>query len=183
MKTTLNKLALITALTALPYSVLAAPTVTFEGEVTSQTCTVDINGQTNSVVLLPTVSLTDFGETLAEGQTAGQTPFTISIAGCQAPTTDTNITTKFLGYNVENPSGVLGNSSTDANAATGFGIQLLSSTDSPVTLNGVTDVSGLVLKTGATSASADFGARYYSLGTVGTAGKITAVAEYTLSYL
>ena len=33
----------------------AAPTVTFQGEVTDQTCQASINGGTNGVVLLPTV--------------------------------------------------------------------------------------------------------------------------------
>lgn len=67
-----------TMLTVLTFSALSAfaatPTVTFRGEVTSQTCSVSINGNTNSVVLLPTVSTADFGGTLANGQTAGLTP-------------------------------------------------------------------------------------------------------------
>jgi len=183
MSITLNKLATLGALMVLPLSTMAAPTVTFEGEVTSQTCAISINGQTNSVVLLPTVTVKDFGDTLAAAQTAGMTPFTVSITNCEAPTADTNITTKFLGYNVDSTSGVLGNTLTDATAAKGFGIQLVKDADTAINLKGVTSVPGLVLASGATSASYDFGARYYSFGTDGTPGKITAVAEYTVSYL
>ncbi|MCI9740282.1 fimbrial protein [Proteus mirabilis] len=185
MKTKLNKLMYISALLTIPCAALATPTVTFEGEVTTQTCGVDINGQTDSVVLLPTVAITDFGASLAAGQTAGLTPFTISLTGCQAPSADTDITTKFLGYNVDSSTGVLGNTYTGSDAASGFGIQLFSEAagTNAVVLNGVTAVPGLVLKNGETSADYQFSAKYYSLGTTGTAGKITAVAEYTVSYL
>lgn len=183
MNITLNKLATLGALVALPLSTMAAPTVTFEGEVTSQTCAISINGQTNSVVLLPTVTMKDFGDTLAAAQTAGYTPFTVSINDCQKPTADTNITTKFLGYNVDSDSGVLGNTATGDNVATGFGIQLVKDADNAIKLSGVTSVPGLVLASDSTSASYNFGARYYSFGTDGTPGKITAVAEYTVSYL
>ncbi|HCI6754933.1 TPA: type 1 fimbrial protein [Klebsiella quasipneumoniae subsp. quasipneumoniae] len=187
MNSKLKKLYCLCSLGLFPFSALAAPTVTFQGEVTAQTCAVEINGQTNSVVLLPTVALTDFGATLAASQTAGLTPFTISVSGCVAPASAQNITTQFLGYDVDGTTGVLGNTNTSSEAASGFGIQLLSDSTgaagTEVILNGVTDVPGLVLAAGETSASHEFGARYYSLGADGTAGKITAVAEYTVSYL
>lgn len=83
MFSTFKKAALLAAI-ALPFSTMAAPTVTFQGEVTDQTCSVNINGQTNSVVLMPTVAMADFGATLADGQSAGQTPFTVSVSNCQA---------------------------------------------------------------------------------------------------
>lgn len=180
----LKKIVAILALGVLPCSVFATPTVTFEGEVTDQTCSVNINGQTNSVVMLPTVATTDFGATLANGQKAGLTPFTVAISGCTAPTTDLNINTKFMGYDVDASTGVLGNRAT-TDAAVGYGVQLTGSSDgtNPVTLSGPTNVSGLVLKKDETSASYDFGAQYYVINATGAQpGKITAVAEYTLSY-
>lgn len=188
MNVNFKRFLCLASLAVLPGYAVAAPTVTFQGEVTSQTCSVEINGQTNSVVLLPTVALTDFGSTLAAGQTAGLTPFSISVTGCTAgATAPQNISAQFLGYGVESNTGVLGNTNTGSDAASGFGIQLLSdstgASGTEVLLNGVTSVSGLVLSVGETSASHEFGARYYSLGATGTAGKITAVAEYTLSYL
>lgn len=179
-----KKIAIITALGMLPCAAFATPTVTFEGEVTDQTCSVSINGQTSGVVMLPTVATTDFGGTLATGQTAGLTPFTVSVTGCTAPTTDLNIATKFLGYDVDATSGVLGNRAT-SDAAVGFGIQLTASSDgtNPVLLSGPTSVNGLVLKATKTEASYEFGARYYVINSTGaTPGKITSVAEYTLSY-
>ncbi|MDP0573572.1 type 1 fimbrial protein, partial [Klebsiella pneumoniae] len=54
-----KKIAIITAFGMLPCAAFATPTVTFQGEVTDQTCSVSINGQTSSVVMLPTVATTD----------------------------------------------------------------------------------------------------------------------------
>lgn len=183
MNVNFKRFLCLASLAALPGYAAAAPTVTFQGEVTSQTCSVEINGQTNSVVLLPTVSLADFGST----QTAGLTPFTISVTGCAPAAAPQNISAQFLGYGVVSSAGVLGNINTGADAASGFGIQLLSDSTgaagTEVELNGVTSVPGLVLSANESSASHEFGARYYSLGGTPTAGKITAVAEYTLSYL
>ncbi|CAK9885715.1 MAG: Major fimbrial subunit SMF-1 [Candidatus Erwinia impunctatus] len=177
----------LAAAVLLPAAAFAAPTVTFQGEVSSQTCSVAINGSTNSVVMLPTVATTAFGSTLSNGQTAGLTPFTVTVSGCTAPSTAAqSISTQFLGYNVDSTTGVLGNRLTSTNAAAGFGIQLTTSGTggTPVVLNGPTTVAGLTLGVGQTSASFDFGARYYVLSSADAKpGKITAVAEYTLSYL
>ncbi|EYX70421.1 fimbrial protein, partial [Escherichia coli O103:H2 str. 2011C-3750] len=104
-----------------------------------------------------------------------------------APTgADQAINTTFLGYDVDASTGVMGNRDTSSDAAKGFGIQLMDSSTSgnPVTLAGATNVPGLTLKVGDTEASYDFGARYFVIDSAAaTAGKITAVAEYTLSYL
>lgn len=181
----IKKIALVMAVAAVPCSVLAAPTITFEGEVTDQTCTVNINGQTNSVILLPTVSTSDFGTKLTNGQTAGLTPFTVSLEGCASSTSATNISTKFLGYEVDSTTGTLGNRAT-TDAAKGYGIQLMSAATggTAITLSGVTSVAGLVLPANATSTSYDFGAQYYVVDAANaTPGKISAVAEYTVSYL
>ncbi|WP_163122596.1 fimbrial protein [Acinetobacter portensis] len=163
---------------ALPIAATAAPTVTFQGEVTDQTCKATINGQTDSTVLLPTVSSTELSAT---GMTTGLTPFSISVQDCQVDTADVEISTKFLGHNVTT-TGNLGNIAT-SNPAGNVSIQLTADATgaAPVTLNGVTSVDGLVLKAGQTSATHQFGAQYYAEDAA-TAGAVTAVAEYTLSY-
>lgn len=171
----------------LPLQAMAAPQITFQGEITDQTCQVSVNGQTNSIVLLPTVALSDFN-TLTAGGNAGLTPFTISLTGCQANNTGSAIAVKtnFLGYNVDTTEKVLGNTLTGSTAATGFGIELLTSSSggAKINLDGVTPVAGLEIADGADSASYDFGAQYYSLGGNNQkAGKISATAEYTISYL
>lgn len=186
MPTVIKKALPLLAVIGLPLPLFAAPTVTFQGEVTDQTCDVQVNGQSNSVVLLPTVAMSDFGAALAIGQSAGQTPFTVSISNCQPPTgAPQDISTNFLGYDVD-ANGVLGNSDTSPDAAKGFGIQLMDagSGGTAIRLSGVTPVAGLSLPSGQTEASYDFGARYFVTDdTTAAAGTITAVAEYTLSYL
>lgn len=174
----LQSYLLTTLALTLPLSVFANTTLTFQGEVTTQTCKATINGQTNSTVLLPTVSTTELN---AAGMKAGLTPFTISIADCQTDTADSNVTTKFLGHNVTN-SGNLGNTAT-VNPAQNLTIQLTTDATgtTPIVLNGVTSVPGLVLNKGETTATHQFGAQYYAEGPV-TAGAITALVEYTLSY-
>lgn len=171
---------LLFAVGALPGIVLAAPTVTFQGEVTAQTCQASINGETNSIVLLPTVTATELS---GAGAKAGLTPFTISVSDCQAPSGDLQITTNFLGHNVTSV-GNLGNIAA-SNPAGNVAIQLTSDAagTTPIVLNGVTPVSGLVLSDGETSASYQFGAQYISEDGGATAGAVTSVAEYTLSYL
>lgn len=163
---------------ALPVAAIAAPTVTFQGEVTDQTCKATINGQTDSTVLLPTVPATELANA---GATSGLTPFTISVEDCSVDTADAEISTKFLGHNVTT-TGNLGNVATN-NPAGNVSIQLTTdaSGSAPVTLNGVTNVDGLVLRAGDTSATHQFGAQYYAEDAA-TAGAVTAVAEYTLSY-
>ncbi|ENU58216.1 fimbrial protein [Acinetobacter guillouiae] len=157
----------------------AAPTVTFQGEVTDQTCQASINGGTNGVVLLPTVSANTL---TSSGATAGLTPFTINVTGCTAPSSDLDIKTKFLGHSVTT-SGNLSNVAT-VNPATNVAIQLTKEAagTTSVVLNGPTAVEGLKLLNGATSASHDFGARYISEAGGATQGAVTSVVEYTLSY-
>lgn len=180
-----TKLLPVLLLLTAPAVVSAAnPTITFNGEVTNQTCTVDINGQTNSVVMLPTVAMSDFGATLANSQTAGQTAFTVTVSGCTAPaTTAQNISVKLLGYDVV--SGVLGNRAVGTDAANGFGIQLTDDATgtNPVALDGPTALPSFSLGVGQSTATHEYGARYYVVdAATASAGKITAVAEYTLSY-
>jgi len=172
--------ALVLAMAALPGVVFAAPTVTFQGEVTDQTCTVSINGETDGVVLLPTVST---AELAGGGDTAGLTPFTITLTGCTAPAgSDLNVTTNFLGHDVT-AGGNLGNSA--AGGATNVAIQLTEEAagTTPIVLNGITAVDGLVVLEGETTASYEFGAQYISEAGSATAGAVTAVVEYTISYL
>lgn len=181
MNTRLKKIALVLAIAALPGAALAAPTITFQGEVSDQTCKVSVNGDTNSVVLLETVNLADF---TANGAVGGETTFTVSVSDCERPSVNTPINVNFLGYDVDQNSGVMGNRAAEATAAKGFGIQLLdASGGGAVMLDGVTSVAGLELASGDDTASHDFAAQYYLIdSTIATAGAVTSVAEYTLSY-
>ncbi|TCM69170.1 major type 1 subunit fimbrin (pilin) [Acinetobacter calcoaceticus] len=163
-----------------PLVAVAAPTVTFQGEVTDQTCQATINGGTNGNVLLPTVPSSSLA---ADGQKAGLTPFKIEVTDCTAPTTEAlKINTRFLGHAVTT-KGNLGNMS-EANAATNVAIQVTEKNDGikAIKFNGVTDVAGLELAVGETSTSHEFAAQYIAEGGAATAGTVKAVLEYTLNY-
>lgn len=178
MKTYKSLLVLFTGSILLPTITLATPVVTFQGEVAAQTCQATINGQTNGTVLLPTVSVGEF-----KNNTAGLTPFTISISGCTVgKDAELKVGTKFLGRNVTS-AGNLGNLASVA-PAKNIAIQLTQSATgtNPVVLNGVTKVDGLTLPMNQTAASYQFGARYIVEEGTPAPGAITAVAEYTLSY-
>lgn len=177
MKVVITKSLIALAVMAAPAFAMATPTVTFQGEVTDQTCQATINGDTNSVVLLPTVTSTALS---APGATTGLTPFTIQVSDCAVMGAAQNIGTEFLGHNVTT-GGNLGNTGTATNVA----IQLTTAADgaTPIVLNGPTTVPGLVLAAGDTSASYQFGAQYISEDGSAAAGSVQAVAEYTLSYL
>jgi len=98
----------------------------------------------------------------------------------------TTVTTNFLGHSVITDSGVLGNTATD-NSATNVGIQLLEDSttgeqSNAINLSGITAVkNAITLALGDTSGSQTFGAQYFAIGKA-TPGKVTAIAEYTVSY-
>ena len=178
MNIVFHKTLIALAIVAVPALASAATsTITFQGEVSEQTCQATMNGDTNSVLLMPTISSKELA---SAGATAGLTPFTIQVSGCQVGGSAQNIGTKFLGRNVT-PAGNLGNTGTAKNVA----IQLTATSggDNPIALSGPTAVPGLVLNAGETSASYEFGAQYISEGGAAAAGSIQAVAEYSLSYL
>ncbi|MBS1204300.1 MAG: type 1 fimbrial protein [Proteobacteria bacterium] len=152
-------------------------TITFQGEVTAETCSVAINGNTVSpVVLLPTVSSTSLA---SSGQTAGATPFDVSVTGCTgSATATTKVSTVFVGNQVTT-NGNLGNTGTAANVE----VQLLDTTSAPINLtSGFNGNGDLTLAAGATQASATYTAQYYATG-ASTAGTVVATLQYAVSYL
>jgi len=151
-------------------------TITFQGEVSDQTCEVAVNGASgNQTVLLPTVSAAALA---TGGATAGETPFTISVSGCTASASVTAIGTDFVGSNVTS-SGDLGNTGSATNVA----LQLLNTVGGPVVnLTSGARVSGLSLAANATGASHDFAVRYVAEGTGATAGSVISSVQYAVSY-
>ncbi|MCQ7925216.1 type 1 fimbrial protein, partial [Salmonella enterica] len=78
-------LAMITGSLLVSSSAMAVSdnTITFQGEVSDETCSVVINGnQAKPVVLLPTVSTKDLSE---QGKTAGPITFDIGLSGWICP--------------------------------------------------------------------------------------------------
>lgn len=156
-------------------SAFAANTITFQGEVTDQTCAVTVNGNAVSpVVLLPTVSVADF----TSSPTAGATTFEVGVSGCAVETADRTISTVFVGNQVTS-SGNLGNTGT----ATNVDIQILNTTGAVIDFtSNFTGTGDLTLTAGETSASAEYTAQYYATGTP-TVGDVTASLQYAVTYL
>lgn len=148
--------------------VTAAPTIEFNGEVSTKTCSPTINGNENGTVLLPTVIDTALA---ADGQAAGQTTFTIDLPGDCSSATGIVL----AGYNVAN--GVLGNTAPAADAAKNVGLELLDSANKPIVLNGATNVPIKIV-----NEKASLGVQYKALGGAATTGLVKGTAEYTISY-
>jgi len=154
--------------------------ITFEGEVATQTCQATVNGDTNSRILLPTVSKSNLENA---NSTAGLTVFTLNVTGCSIDNAqETPIMVKFNGHSVTE-DGNLGNSASGSSAAKNVAVQLLNGS-TPIALGtkAATKESGLVLDKGKDSATYDFAAQYISEKGNASAGSVQAVVEYALSY-
>ena len=176
----MNKLTLAMALFSASTTVAMAAsnnTITFQGEVTAQTCSVTVNGvDANPMVLLPTVSSSDLD---ASGKTAGKTTFTLGVSGCAPGPTDIDVKTVFVANQVT-ASGNLKNTGTAGNVE----LQLLkdATTTSGIDLNSGVAQDGIVLKAGDTAAEHDFAVQYYATGQAG-AGSVIASVQYAVSYM
>jgi len=179
-----NSLRIIAlSMTIFSMGVVAAPsnnTISFQGEVTDETCSLVANGNaTSPIILLPTVSTSDLSKS---GDTAGATSFEMSVTGCTGSASDsgidTNISTVFAGNLVETDNGTLGNTGTAENVT----IQILDTKSAPIDLSSTYTADGdLTLAPGDTSATATYTAQYYATGAP-TAGTVTASLQYAISY-
>lgn len=169
----MKRFTLLLAMAALPGLAAAAPQVNFQGDVATQTCRITVNGETNAVVVLPTVAVADFG---GPGSTVGSTPFTIEGRDCPVSAGEQTFTVRYLGHNVTEE----GNLAT-GNAAGDTAISLLMK---PGMVPGVPEHSYRDIKLAPGEASWDFTdeAQYISEGGSPTAGKVTAVVEYVITY-
>ncbi|MDE8554992.1 fimbrial protein [Pantoea vagans] len=178
MKIRSRSLAVLVSSALVSGSVFAASdnTINFQGEVTAETCSVSVNGNNASpVVLLPTVSTSDLA---TSGTTAGDTNFTVGVSGCTGDSSKTTkISTVFVGNNVS-AAGNLTNTGTAKNVE----VQILDPKDAVINLtSGYAGSGDMTLQAGETSGSATYSARYYAAGTP-TAGTVTASLQYAVTY-
>jgi len=150
-------------------------TITFNGQIESQTCTVKVNGGTNNAtVTLPTVAASLLN---AAGLTAGSTRFTIDLSACSTKTGDVYAYFE-QGANV-NANGRLTNTGT----ATNVDLQLLDGAGKALNA-GSTDQSTspttAALADGA--ATLTYAAQYYATAAA-TAGTVASSVTYSINYL
>lgn len=157
-------------------------TITFNGEVTDVTCSVTANGATgNATVALPTVAASALN---GLNQTAGATPFAISLSGCTGTLTAAkNVAVYFEpGTNV-NVAGRLSNNASTT-PATNVDIALYRASDvvNPLVL-GVTpgEAYGAIPSGGVGTTTMNFVAKYYATGTA-TSGKVSSNVTYSIIY-
>jgi len=160
-----------------------AATITFEGKITDQTCSVSVNGQTDLTVKLPTVHSGLFTST---NRSVGTTPFEVEITGCQ-PTSgeEETYTVTFKSANLVG-DGFLSN-----NAASGAGnvaVRLTrdaAGSDPLVLSTPASSVIELTVPANGERASHEMAAQYMSIDSTQpvTPGKVLATVEYVLDYL
>lgn len=155
-------------------------TVTINGKVLAQTCTVEgktyqangtLSSAANKTVNLPNVLAPTLN---AAGSSAGRTGFSIVVANCDAGLS--NVTTTFSGTGIDTTTGALTNSA----GTNGVQVQLLDSSQNPITLTSAYAMPSVALTSG--GATLQYYAQYYSKNGNATAGTVTSSVAFTLSY-
>jgi len=150
-------------------------TISFSGNIESQTCTVKVNGgESSTTVSLPTVSSSLLKNS---GQTAGNTRFTVDLSDCSTQTGDVYVYFE-QGANV-NADGRLTNTGT----ATNVDLQLLDSANNVLNA-GSTDqtTSPTTAALSAGAATLSYSAQYYATAAA-TSGTVTSSVTYSINYL
>ncbi|MGJ0193853.1 fimbrial protein [Pantoea sp. RRHST58] len=174
-KVTIISLGLLLTASQVNAAAASDGTISFSGQLESQTCTVKVNGgESSATVTLPTVSSSLLK---TASQTAGNTRFTINLSGCSTQTGDVYAYFE-QGANV-NANGRLNNTGT----ATNVELQLLDSKNNELNV-GSTDqtTSPLTTALAAGAATLSYAAQYYATGTA-TAGTVLSSVTYSINYL
>ena len=175
----MNKFLIAIPLLALATSTAFAAdgTITINGQVTDNTCTVNTVQGKDFTVTLPTVSK----QVLAvAGDTAGRTPFTINLTGCSVG----KVATYFEpGATVDFNTGRLNNAS---GTAKNVQVQLLGSNNTAIPVlaagaGGIQTNSQLVDVSGTGAADLNYYAEYYATG-ASEAGSVATTVKYTIIY-
>lgn len=154
-------------------------TITFNGQISSNTCSIAStsvggSGTASFTVTLPTVAAGALGT--SAGTSAGTTPFSINLTGC---TGTGNVSAYFEPGSTITAAGRL-----KVTGATGVDLQLLNSGQTAINLSTQAGTTSASIATG--SADLKYFVQYYNNGT-GTGGKVTAGAvastvNYTIQY-
>lgn len=162
-------------------AIAADGTITFNGRVTDQTCTISTPAGTDFSVTLPTVSQSALS---SAGETAARTLFAINLTNCSAGST---MATYFEpGPNVDIASGRLINQADVADRAENVQLQLLGDNFQFLPIravggSGAQDNSQWVPADGAGAADLNYYVEYYATAAV-TSGEVTSSVQYTIIY-
>lgn len=162
-------------------AIAANGTITFNGKVTDTTCSIAVNGGTeNATVTLPTVSSNSLK---ILGETAGATPFNISLTACSGTALGTASTYFEPGTYVDSTTGRLNIDSTVSDAAKNVQVELLNASMDPIiagtsVANGQNDIA---VDISAGSGTLNYFARYYATAQ-SVAGSVATQIDYTMTY-
>lgn len=180
-KNAFSALAMVFVSTFTASALAVDGTITINGKITDTTCTISVDGGSNdATVTLPTVSASTLS---ASGQTAGATPFNISLSGCSG--TSLNMASTYFepGAYVDSVTGRLNIDTTASDAATNVQVELLNSDRNAI-------VAGASMANGQNDIPVDISggngilnyfAQYHATGTA-TAGSVTTQVDYTMVY-
>lgn len=152
-------------------------TITINGVVAANTCTVTVGGGSGNTITLPTVYTSSLG---APGNVTGTTPFSISVSGC-----DQNLTSVYTYWSGANIAGD-GNLKNTTVGGTNAEVQLLNGDNSTIALNAAQGAQNsksvtMTASGGSTSATLNYKAQYYATAAA-TAGKLSTTVSYTMVY-
>ena len=155
---------------------MAANVITFEGNILENTCQVEVGGQTSPTITLPDVGKNAFAQA---GDTAGATPFTVSLTGCTVDPND-SVQVRFI---ANKPAGQYLGIENVVGSATNVVIQLLEGDAAGTAItftNGIGATSPQTTNAG--TASFPLTARYRATAVPVDAGTVTAIANYEVIY-
>ena len=170
---------------ASPYSQAASSgTITFNGQIVANTCSVAVNGGTaDATITLPTVPQASL---LVAADTAGQTFFTMALTGCSATpaVTEDQVAAYFeSGTTVDATTGML--IPTGVGAPANLRLRLLDgdTAHTPIQAGNMnqTTASTFTSIAGGANITMHYGVEYYATGAA-DAGTVNSSVIYTLQY-
>jgi len=154
-------------------------TITFKGEVTAATCTIDIGGSgPNADVLLPPISANALP---GQGDTAGWTEFNINLTGCQGTPLSQAIAQFEAGGDVDPVTNKLKNVDNSGNSATNVQVALREISGQDIVIGQGPAQSAPFAFVG-DAATLRYEAGYYASATGVTPGLVEANVTYTIAY-
>lgn len=172
-------LAMLTAVASTP--VFAQNTITFNGKIYDQACTVQVNGSTDTTIDLGNYSKERIAE---KGATTDYVPFTVSLVSCPEAVTGvpTQAMFRFHGATDDsNPTYFKNADEGSETGAAGVGISIQNASHSDVTDN--TDDAAVNLPTDGSKADFTYYAAMANDGsTTVTGGDVSTQVTYTVSY-
>jgi len=174
-----KNLALLAVVVAAPSMAAGTNTITFQGTVIPQTCSVQIEGTNNPTITLPKVSVKQLSQA---SDVAGVTPFKVTVDKCDS-VGSTIVNVRLVGAQISS-GGRLVNTAAEADKAQNVELQLLEGVSgAPIDLSqaGVAEFPPVVIDDGQVKGEHTFAVRYFATAAA-TPGLVQSVVNYDTVY-